>query len=200
MLRTGRVGPQRLVRTFMAIELPEDLREALGALARGLASDLPGVRWTARENLHLTVKFLGDVQWNDTGRIGATLKEEAARHEPFEIELVGIEPFPPGRSPRIVAVGVMAGEAMAELHAALDRRMEKFGVRREARAFLPHLTLGRVRDGCAVELAEVLAPLAKRRIGAFEAEEVAFSQSELSPRGPIYTPLCRAKLSGASAS
>ncbi|MCX7804420.1 MAG: RNA 2',3'-cyclic phosphodiesterase [Planctomycetota bacterium] len=196
MLRTGRVGPQRAVRTFVAIELPDYLREALSGIARRLATDLPWVRWTAPENLHLTVKFLGDVQWNDTGRIGAAIKEEAAKGEPFEIELVGIMPFPPGRSPRIVAVGVVAGEAMSALHAALDRRMEEFGIRPEDRAFLPHLTLGRVRDGRARDMAGVLAPLAERGIGAFDAEEVVFFQSELRPEGPLYTPLCRAKLGG----
>jgi 2'-5' RNA ligase len=196
MLRTGRLGPARLVRTFVAVEMPEVLRRSLRAAAGELAERLPGVRWTAEENIHLTLKFLGDVPWNETGRIGAAIKEETAAREPFELEIRGIIAFPPGRSPRIVAVGVRADGALQELHDALERRMEEFGVRPETRTFTPHLTLGRIKAGGAPGLADAIAPLRDRIFGNFEVSEIAFFQSELAPEGPTYTCLCRAALLG----
>lgn len=201
MLRTGRIGAQRLIRAFIAVEVPEDIREAIHRVAERLAGRVSGVRWVEERNLHLTIKFLGDVQWDMVGKIGEAMKREAAKVEEFEMSFQGVSVFPPGRSPHVIAVGVHGESQMAEIHRALDRCMIEYGASREDRAFLPHLTIGRIKAKGQQDLAECLAPLAEKEFGNFLVEKLTLFQSELSPQGPTYTCLCTAAMaSGGSVS
>jgi 2'-5' RNA ligase len=193
-MRTGRIGAQRLIRAFIAVEIPEDIREAIHGVALRLADKVSGVRWVEERNLHLTIKFLGEVQWDMVGKIGETMKREAAKVEEFDLSFQAVSAFPPGRSPRVIAVGVHGESQMAEIHRALDRCMIEFGASREDRAFLPHLTVGRIKARGQPDLAECLAPLAEKEFGNFLVEKLTLFQSELSPQGPTYTCLCTAEM------
>jgi 2'-5' RNA ligase len=172
-MRVGRSVPCRRVRSFVAVDVGGEVRGALRPVVGALRARLPALRWVAEANWHLTVKFLGDVELLQLGDIGKAVQEEAGRAPVFELALAGLTAFPPGRRPRVLAAKVSAGaEQLAELHRRLDQRLGDFGVPLENRPFHAHLTLARVGEGRTGE-------------GVFE---------ELTPAGPLYTPLCTAKL------
>ena len=188
----------KFVRAFIAVDLGEEVKRGLRPVLAALRRRPCRVRWVAEENLHLTVKFLGEVDGRALGEIGRALAEETALLAPLTLEVHGLQPFPPGRSPRIVAAGVRdEGGGLARLQEALELRMEAFGVPRERRNFRPHLTLGRVQgQGVQAEFWSRLARDAQTAFGTAHVERVILFQSELDPGGARYTMLATAGLQG----
>ena len=182
------------IRTFFAIELDPAARRAALDLARALR-ERPGgdrVRWVRPEALHVTLRFLGDI---DPGRV-ATLRERVApeltKLSPFALELGAAHPFPSARRPRVVALGVTPAEPLVELAAAVERAVVGAAFEAEERIFRAHLTLGRLRDGRPPATDALAAPAGVR----FEVGEVVLFRSELRPGGALYTPLERVPLGG----
>lgn len=180
------------IRTFFAIELDPAARRAATELARALR-ERPGgdrVRWVRPEALHVTLRFLGDI---DPGRV-ATLRErvapELAKLSPFALGLGAVHPFPSARRPLVVAVDVTPAEPLEELAAAVERGVVAAGFEAEARTFRAHLTLGRLRSGRPPATDEMAAPAGVR----FEVGDVVLFRSELRPGGALYTPLERMPL------
>lgn len=173
-----------MIRAFIAVELPEPLRREVAAFQSELKSSGSDVKWVEMENLHLTLKFLGDIEETQV----ASLKDGfAGLHlSPFKIHLEGIGAFPKTTTPRVIWVGVNEGkEKLVELAQAVEKE----------RPFSPHLTIGRVRSQ------EHLAPLIKqlqtaefRAKTAAEIGKLTLFQSTLGPRGPVYTPLAEIPL------
>src|SRR5690606_8650349 len=139
--------PGARVRLFFAVKLPADEQEQLhDATARLRATDLP-VRWVPPEHLHVTLKFLGTVAEPLVAAVQDAGARAAAGLAPFDARLGGIGAFPNVRRPRVVWVGVRDAEPLLRLHAALEQALAPLGFAPEDRAFQPHVTLGRVRDG-----------------------------------------------------
>ena len=135
------------MRAFVAIFPPPELQAAVtGALETVQRLD-DKVRWVRPENIHLTLKFLGNVQEETLGNLGAALEETCAGHKAFDIGLVRLGAFPSARRARILWIGVDAGsDQLRALAADLESALIPLGFEREKRAFTPHLTLGRVRS------------------------------------------------------
>ena len=184
------------VRAFAAADVGPDIRAALRPVMERLRRLGAPVRWVAEPNWHLTLKFLGDVESRQLGGIGQAVREAAAGVAVFEMGLCGLHAFPPGRTPRIVAADVTAGvEGLRALHAELEARLQAFGVAAEQRAFLAHLTLGRVQGkGDLERLWKAMAEHAQDDFGTVTVDEIVLFQSELRPEGARYTPLATAKL------
>ncbi|MHC4914415.1 MAG: RNA 2',3'-cyclic phosphodiesterase [Planctomycetota bacterium] len=186
---------EKLIRAFFAAEIDEDLRSQLAGIIDDLGRLGAQVRWVRPENLHWTVKFLGDVPLVETGRIAEAAKEACSVHEAFGGRVVGVGPFPPARRMRMVAARMEDGGSMGAIRDELEPFMEDFGVAPDGRGFKAHLTLGRVRGPRRVrELAEALGAYASRDFGECWIEELVLFQSELSRSGPTYTPLARIPL------
>ncbi len=138
-----------MLRTFIAVRLPEPVLEALGKLAAGVAQDWPprGVRWVRAEGIHLTLRFLGDTEEEQIAALKLGLDEAVAGFAPFELCFGDMGCFPNVRRPRVIWAGVAdAGERLAPLQKAVERMVRAQGWEREqGKAFRPHLTLGRVR-------------------------------------------------------
>ncbi|MFZ1400975.1 MAG: RNA 2',3'-cyclic phosphodiesterase [Candidatus Promineifilaceae bacterium] len=175
------------IRLFIAIELPEGVKEALAETAVSLTKNVPAgaIRWVGREQMHLTLRFLGDTAVAQLPALHDELTQLAARHQPFQLRLRGVGAFPNAKRPRVVWAG-LAGELarLQTMQAALEDRVVALGWAREKRPFNPHLTLGRVKDvgparglNWGVDLAEV----------GFGVTAVQLVQSELRPSGPLYT-------------
>jgi RNA 2',3'-cyclic 3'-phosphodiesterase len=133
------------VRTFVAVFPPPEVREALFRAAHDLPAS-KAFRLIGSENLHLTLKFLGNVAENDLSRVKQALQQLCGRHEPFEVETSGFGTFPSERKARILWVGI--GEGSWRLRAvakSVDDLLEPAGFGRERRPYVPHLTLGRAR-------------------------------------------------------
>lgn len=189
------------LRTFIAVETPPDVVGRALKLAKRLApaAAAADIKWVAPENLHWTVKFLGDVDPRDLAEICQALAEAARRTPPFRMEVAGAGAFPNLARPRTLWLGAgPGGEGLVALAEAVEIAMTKIGFRREGRRFEPHLTIGRVRNGGAPQeaLGELLAENVDFHGGSMEVDEVVLFSSELRPDGPIYEALERAELTG----
>lgn len=182
------------IRAFFAIELGDAARRAAAELARWLreAPGGEGVRWVRPEALHVTLRFLGDVDPARAAPLASRARLELAALSPFVLRLGPAELFPTPRRPRVVALGLEPAAPLEALAAAVERAVVAEGFAPEPRAFRPHLTLGRVRDRRFPSVAA--APLPAQELAV--RESILF-RSELSPGGSRYTPLERIPL-GAS--
>jgi RNA 2',3'-cyclic 3'-phosphodiesterase len=192
-----------MIRAFIAIDLPEELRQILAGLAATLQTRLPAdsVRWVRPEAIHLTLKFLGDVARELIDDIDRVMQGCASTVEPFDFDVVGLDAFPNPHRPRIVWVGVSdPGGALTSLAQGLDRELASLGIPREGRAFRPHLTLGRVRSGgrSIPDLNAVLQLFDVGHLGKVEATAVSLIQSELRPEGASYAHLRLVRLGQAA--
>lgn len=189
-----------VIRAFIAADLPEDLRHALDRVMRHLKSELKGVpiRWVPPENIHLTLKFLGEVSQRNLPFLIELLQGEVADQRPFEFGVGGLGAFPDIRRPRVIWVGVKGPKELHDLHHAVENAMEKIGYARETRPFEPHLTLGRVSRNASPEevrrVSEVLRAVQVGFLGSALVEEVYLYRSDLRPTGAVYTRLATAPL------
>lgn len=176
------------VRAFVAVFPPPEIRAAAVAGARETVrrlGDRPGnrVRWIEPGNVHLTLKFLGDVREETLGDLCAPLGETCAKHAPFDVGLVGLGAFPSARRARILWVGVGAGsDQLRALAADIDATLASLGFEREKRPYAPHLTLGRVRGRPA---SFDLPSDASDRL-VFQVHRVELVESTLTPEGAVY--------------
>lgn len=184
------------MRAFIAIDLDPEIKDRLQALVRDLERTRADVRWVGAGGMHLTLKFLGDIDDSQALRVREVLAEVASRHHPFPLRLEGTGAFPGDRSPRVLWVGCAAGPELPALQDELERALETEGFEREARAFKPHLTLGRVKGQGRVD--QAMAELAKRReepFGGMTAGKIALFESVLRPQGADYRIVFEAVLS-----
>ncbi|MBI4697762.1 MAG: RNA 2',3'-cyclic phosphodiesterase [Nitrospirae bacterium] len=134
------------MRSFIAIELPEAVRYALSGIEEELKKSRADVRWVKPENIHLTLKFLGDVEEKNTEKITEILKDICRRFKPFALEIKGMGVFPHPRSPRVLWTGMDISDTLENLQKEIEDAMTSLGFEREDRRFTAHLTLGRFRS------------------------------------------------------
>jgi len=190
------VLPGGVARAFIAVEIGAEAKDALERAVERLRTTQAQVKWVSRQNWHLTLNFLGDVERVRLAAIGQALREETAHVPAFEIALRGLQPFPPGRQPRIVAASVMDGNGgLAKLNARLEARLKDFGVPAERRGFHAHLTLGRVNGSRGLEeLWQTVRTCESKHFGTSRVSEVVLFESELLPQGARYAKLETAPL------
>jgi len=185
-----------MVRTFLGMEIAREVREALAEVICRLRPSVPAAKWVKPDNLHLTLKFLGNVPASDLEQIFAAARQAAADCQAFELESSGLGCFPNDRYPRVVWAGCAAGSDCAvTLAQRLENEFAALGYEREKRPYSPHLTLARIRDprdgrGLAAALAAEGAP----HFGVTFMEEIVVFMSELRRSGPVYSPMCRIPL------
>ena len=184
-----------MVRTFLAIDLPNTQYKILEEHLDRWKTAKADVRWIYPSNMHLTLKFLGEIQESSTENVIAVCKEVCCLHRGFSLSLNGTGIFPNLRRPRVLWIGI-GGETdfLCKLQNSIETALEKKGFPREDRVFTPHLTVGRVRS--SRKLPRLLEVFAKDEIVTkpFTVEEVIAYKSRLTPRGPLYSPLARCPL------
>ena len=187
------------IRAFVAIPVPTDVRSHLARLHESVPRDAGRITWVRAEAIHLTCLFLGDIEPGRVTEIGGALREAAGSFPSFETSLGEVGAFPNWRRPRVVWIGLEKGERESrEVKARIEAALVALGLPGEDKPFHPHLTLGRVRsDGRPGALERAAA----RWIIPFEhwmSREAILFQSDLTPQGPIYTPLVHASLESGS--
>jgi 2'-5' RNA ligase len=185
------------IRTFLAIDLGEEIRGRLIALQEELAAIASDVKWVEPENLHITLLFLGEVEQREVLEICRVAQMAVAELPVFTMSVEGAGCFPNPRRPRTLWVGVGTGsQEVVQVHDAIEAPLLDMGsYRRETRAYVPHVTLGRVKgDRPNDELAKALLQHKTWGAGEIAVREVCVMSSELTRDGPIYTVLGRAKL------
>lgn len=192
-----------VIRAFIAIELPVEIQQRLDVVSRqvrGRLGELPGsvVRWVSAENIHLTLKFLGDVSVANLDLLKKMLLAEAKEHAPFEFSVGGLGAFPNLHRPRVVWVGIQAPPELVALQCGIESKMDKLGYPREEHPFSPHLTLGRVTRNTnnteAHQIGDALGVTKVGFLGVVRAGDVRLFKSELRPGGSVYTCLFTAPL------
>ena len=189
-----------LLRAFIAVEIPSPLQlkiqESTAALRSTLGTDL--VRWVPRQNVHLTLKFLGDVSPSNLDMIKQMLTAEAAQHSCFEMQTEGIGSFPNPRRPRVIWIGLQAPPALESLQRGIESASARLGYATDEKGFSPHLTIGRVKqNSSAAEIQHIRAALEETKIGLLGVVRVAEAhlfKSDLQPSGSVYTKLFSAPI------
>jgi len=179
------------MRTFVAIDIPGEIRERIQELIATLRQAPANVRWTRPEGMHITLKFLGEVPTEKVDRVKLALQSlETA--EPVAITIAGAGFFPNERAPRVLWLGIEAGPELGKLAASVDGSLLSLGIPKEDRPFSPHLTLGRFRDRAgAAPLRNLLKQQETLAMGSFSAAEFFFYESRLSSGGSIYKRIAR---------
>lgn len=189
-----------LLRVFIAIEIPDEIQAAIQERTAGLRAAVGDgvVRWVARENVHLTLKFLGEVSAANVELLAQMLRAQAAQHEAFSLEVGGLGIFPGPRRPRVLWIGIQAPPALDSLQRAIEAAAARLGYPPEERPFSPHLTIGRVSQHASpADLTRLRQAVETTQVGALgrvRADAAILFRSDLRPGGPVYTPLVHAPL------
>jgi 2'-5' RNA ligase len=186
------------IRAFVAVNIPEPIRAALAEAQGRLKAASADVSWTAPHNVHITLKFLGEIGESGVARVGWALERAAAPHAPFTAAVGGFGVFPPKGLPRAVWAGVLEGaESLVSLQVSVEHALAVLKFPREGRRFTPHLTLGRVRSPRNADaLVEAVTGLGSDPLGTFTVDHIDLMRSQLNPKGSIYTVLREIPLRG----
>ena len=187
------------IRAFVAIELPAAIQNEIGRTILSLQQHAGrAVRWVSTQNIHLTIKFLGNVSPTNLDALTDVITTEAARHKSFELSVGTLGAFPNKLRPRVVWVGVQAPPLLTELQHSIDRETNRLGYPGEERDFSPHLTLGRVSQHASPQvvkqIAEALCLASIANLGCVQVQALHLFRSDLQPGGAVYTPLLSAPL------
>ncbi len=186
------------IRAFIAIELPADVRQQLGAIEKKIQgqageSARKAVRWVPADNMHLTLKFLGEVSTGNVQELARMLQGEANRHTSFELTIGGLGAFPNARRPRVIWIGTEAPAELSVLQKAIEAETRRLGYPAEERPFSPHLTLGRIAQNARPdEIAQVARALGEMTVGTLgqvRVDRIHLFRSDLRPSGAVYTSL-----------
>jgi RNA 2',3'-cyclic 3'-phosphodiesterase len=181
------------VRLFVALDLPDDVRRALGELIARLKPICRAAKWARPEGMHVTLKFIGHaIADGDTEELDAARAALAAVYssEPVAIRYRGVGFFPDARRPRVLWCGVEASANLAQLASDIELALEPLGIPRESHAFVPHLTLARFKSPDGVDaLVRSTAEFAERDFGSARETEFHLFESKLKPGGAEYTKI-----------
>ncbi|QRN84050.1 RNA 2',3'-cyclic phosphodiesterase [Chloroflexota bacterium] len=188
-------------RIFIAIRMPDEVIQKITQISQYFQSQLPekALKWVETENLHLTLKFLGEIPEASISQVQELLTQVTAAQKSFELSVEGLGMYPHAEQPRTIWLGVKGAKPMISLHGMLENALEDIKIEKENRPFNPHLTLGRVRERTSREVAhhigETLAAFKVDSLGTFQVSQVHLIESLLTPQGPIYTTRFTAPLS-----
>lgn len=177
------------IRSFVAVPLSGALQASVSRVISSIAEPKDGVKWVPVDNLHLTLKFLGDVDNRDVPQVCDVIRQCCEGQEAFDLHFRGLGGFPDLQRARVLWAGITeGGEVLTELVARLEARFADLGFKPEHRDYRPHLTLGRARSGRRVrpEVAERVAAQQDRDLGRMQADEVRLYASFLDRSGPSY--------------
>lgn len=188
------------MRLFIGIGLPDDCRDAILRAISPVRERGGPVSWTRSENLHLTLKFLGEIPGDRVEELGGLMAGAAAEVRPFDLVLEGAGGFPSMSSPRILWVGAREPlDPVRKLHQNMENVLSGAGFPREGRPYHPHVTVGRVRKRLPGGWTErIAAALSGKRFGTAHAGSYQLYESRLSATGAVYTVLRDIPLGGTS--
>jgi len=189
-----------MIRSFIAIDFPEETRKALEDIQKELKQCRAGVRWVKPSSIHLTLKFLGNIQAAQVEDIALAVAQEVRDQPPITLGAAGLGAFPSRRKPRVIWIG-MEGEVqrLTRIQSRVENALEPLSFVREKRPFRPHLTIGRVKDRRRLQaLIDAMAELKIPEFDSFDVTEIILYKSDLRPTGAIYTKLHRMSLAASA--
>jgi 2'-5' RNA ligase len=185
------------IRTFIAIAIPNHIRERIGEFQNRLRKEEAMIKWVRPESIHITLKFLGDVAEERIDDIAQAAREVVSGREPFEVGVGSVGTFPNDRRPRVLWIGVQHGsELVADIARRVDRALTPLGFKRDKRLYSAHLTIGRVRSPQRIKSTINTMQSIGFTGSSFKVETVDVMKSQLLPTGAVYTKLREIKLKG----
>jgi 2'-5' RNA ligase len=180
------------IRCFLAVKVPSNraLERAIDELSR-MGSVIKAV---APSNLHITLKFMGDVQPGQLDAIGRTMRDAAASEGPFRFAVRGFGAFPSSARPSVLWAGVSDAEPLRRLATALETSLAPLGFAPEGRPYAAHLTLARVKFRPPAELPELFERYASMEFQTVDVDRIILYRSDSGRGGPVYSPIAEAKL------
>jgi len=176
------------MRTFIAVAISSEVREKLAQIQAEFRKGDPDVKWVEPENLHITLKFLGEVSEDKLPDVIEKARLAVSETSNFGMHLSGLGSFPNLKSPRVVWVGTSEGkDELKKLNEKIEENLSHLGFAREKREFSAHLTIGRVRSPRGRgKLVNKIEELRNTDVGEFSVDNVLVMESQLSPKGPTY--------------
>lgn len=188
------------IRSFIAIELPNELKLGLTQLETQLKSDKqPWVKWVNPEGIHLTLKFLGNIAVDRTGEITRAMEEAVHGISPFRLEVKGLGVFPNLRRVQVAWVGINGEiDKLTQLQKRIETNLTPLGFAPESRAFTPHLTLARLRDRASLDerqrFGQLIANTKFEVAYTIEVDAISLMRSQLTREGAIYSRISLVEL------
>ena len=185
----------KAIRAFIAVDLAPEILDHIDNISMQLKSrlsDIP-IRWVPSDNIHLTLKFLGDVSTSNLDMLNKIIITEAEKQSPFELSVGELGAFPSIPRPRVIWIGIEAPSELSILQKGIENETARMGYARERRPFSAHLTIGRVSRNANAnqvrQIGDVLANCKVGFIGATRVDAVYLYRSDLRPAGAVYTKL-----------
>ena len=186
------------MRTFIAVGISSEVRERIARIQAEFRKGDPDVKWVKPENVHITLKFLGEVSEDKLPAVIEKTRLAVTRISNFRVHLSELGSFPNLKSPRVVWVGVSEGkEELRNLNKKIEENLSYLGFAKEKREFSVHLTIGRVRSPRGKEkLVKKIEEMESSDVGEFSVDKVLVMESQLSSRGPTYRIIEEVNLKG----
>ncbi|MCK5391016.1 MAG: RNA 2',3'-cyclic phosphodiesterase [Deltaproteobacteria bacterium] len=171
------------MRIFIAALIPDEIRTQLANYIDSLKRNVDGVKWEKSDKLHITLKFLGDVDVSRVDEISNLLGKLVHGYSPFNLSISDFGGFPNFKSPRVLYIGLSRNNELSKFQNELERDLHNLGFNKEDRRFIPHITLARVKK--RIHIRETL-PITQ---SIFDITQIGLIKSELGAEGSVYTPL-----------
>jgi RNA 2',3'-cyclic 3'-phosphodiesterase len=188
-----------LLRTFIALEIPPELQQLIHKETAHLRNRIGTlVRWVPPGNMHLTLKFLGNISPTNVDIVTQMMRAEADACQPFVMQVGGLASFPSPKRPRVIYIGLQAPAELETLQHGIESATTRLGYESEERGFSPHLTIGRVRQNISAsdqqQIRRALEETQIDSLGTARVDSVQLYNSDLKPTGSVYTRLFSAPL------
>jgi 2'-5' RNA ligase len=183
------------IRTFIAIEIPQDLRKKLSDYAIKLKNPDDKISWVSEDNLHLTLKFIGNIKTDKIDTIKKAIADVSLGYTAFTAVVQGMGVFPGERNPRVVWIGIKDGEEkICKIFKNLEEKLSTIGISKDDRPYVPHFTLGRIKYIKDVKaFSDKILNYKEYLFGSFAVCGISLIKSTLTPKGSIYEVLYKAK-------
>jgi len=185
----------KTLRTFIAADFPSEILDKIENITAFLKKQTPtdALKWVSADNQHLTLKFIGDLPEPKLEEVKFALADALRAQPLFTISVKGLGAFPNWQNPRVIWMGIDHDSSLNKTHQRIELALEQIGIARDHRAFNPHLTVARLRRNAekdsALQIGRTLSQFKVDTLGSASIDTIRLYQSELTPRGPIYTPL-----------
>ena len=188
------------MRTFIAVDLPKETLEKIQEIIDYFKLQTPNraLKWVSTKNLHLTIKFIGEISPDILSQVKNMITSTLATQTAFNIGIEGLGMYPNPHKPRVVWLGISNTGPLIAIHNKLDAALKAVDIEPERRDYSPHLTIARVRRKTDIDIVKAIGDTLSQfkvdSLGTIRIDEVRLYQSKLTPEGPIYTPLLSVRL------
>jgi 2'-5' RNA ligase len=185
------------MRIFIAVELNSEVKNKINEVVSSIKNYNLPVKWVEKDNLHITLKFLGEVKENKINDLTKLLKNEVEKNNRFTLKVEGLGAFPNNKKPRVIWVGTTDGkDKICDIAQKLEESLPKNGFgKKEEKPFSSHITIGRVKEvGKLSDFSTVLPKLDNLSFGVVEVNSINLMKSALTPKGPIYEVVAKISL------